>query len=388
MKLSALGIINALGSSKNQVFKNACLGSQHGLKRTEDIVPEKKIYCGLVLEELPTIRDPIYDFRTNQLLLHAFTQIESEWIKLTEKYFASRIGIVLGTNNAGLEKFYLYTKPYFQYGLLSNDLKIKWLEEGAIAEFLQDITKAKGPFYVVSTACSSSAKVFSTARNLINSDVCDAVLVGGADDLCVMTVRGFDALGAYSSGISNPSSENRDGINIGEGAALFIMEKDCDEIQILGIGESSDAYHITSPDPAGTGVKKSMVSALEDALLIAEDISYINLHGTGTFQNDLMENKAVAEIFGNKVICASTKALTGHLLGAAGVTEIALCWLMMSEEFNKNHVVIPHIYDGNDIENPLNFARLNHYKKVKCCLSNSFAFGGNNASVIVGKRDV
>ncbi len=388
MKLSALGIINALGSSKNEVFKNACLGSQHGLKIAEDIIPEKKIYCGFVLEELPAIQDQIYDFRTNQLLLHTFTQIESEWIKLTAKYFSSRIGIVLGTNNTGLEKFYLYTKPYFQCGQINNDLKIKWLEEGAIAEFLRDVTKSKGPFYVISTACSSSAKIFSTARNLINSDVCDAVLVGGADDLCVMTVRGFDALGAYSSGISNPSSKNRDGINIGEGAALFIMEKGHDGIEIFGIGESSDAYHITSPDPTGTGVKKSMVSALEDASLVPTDISYINLHGTGTFQNDLMENKIVSEIFGNNVICASTKALTGHLLGTAGVTEIALCWLMMSEEFNKNHAIIPHIYDGNDIEDPLNFAKLNHYKKIQYCLSNSFAFGGNNVSVIVGKRDV
>ncbi|MDR0677948.1 MAG: beta-ketoacyl-ACP synthase [Holosporaceae bacterium] len=387
MKLSALGIINALGSSKSEVWAGACVGDQCGLKKISNLIPEKSAYFGVVSQELPPVKDPAYDFRTNQLLLHCFYQIEDEWIKLTSKYDLQRIGIVVGSNNTGLEKFDAHIKSYFQSQKISDNLRIKWLEEGAPAEFLQTITRIQGIAYTVSTACSSGAKIFASARNLIDSGVCDAVLVGGADDLCAFTIRGFNALEAYSSGITNPFSENRDGINIGEGAAIFIMEKHHGGIEILGVGESSDAYHVTSPDPSGAGAKKSMESALSDASLVPQDISYINLHGTGTFHNDLMESSAVKEVFGSNPACASTKSLTGHLLGAAGVTEIALCWLMMSD-LNEHHLLIPHIYDGKDMKDPLTFAKSGQRRKIKYCLSNSFAFGGSNASVIIGTSDV
>jgi 3-oxoacyl-[acyl-carrier-protein] synthase-1 len=350
------------------------------------LIAEKSAYFGAVSRELPPIKDPDYDFRTNQLLLHCFYQIEDEWIKLTSKYDLQRIGIVLGSNNTGLEKFDTHIKSYFESKKIDDNLRIKWLEEGAPAEFLRTITGISGIAYTVSTACSSGAKIFASARNLIDSDVCDAVLVGGADDLCAFTIRGFNALEAYSSGITNPFSENRDGMNIGEGAAIFIMEKGRGGIEVLGIGESSDAYHVTSPDPSGAGAKKSMQSALLDASMAPQDISYINLHGTGTLHNDSMESMAVREIFGGYPICASTKPLTGHLLGAAGATEIALCWLMMSD-LNESHLLIPHIYDGQDMEYPLTFAKPGQCKKIKSCLSNSFAFGGSNASVIIGTND-
>ncbi|MDR1983037.1 MAG: beta-ketoacyl-ACP synthase [Holosporaceae bacterium] len=386
MKLSALGIINALGSSKSEVLRAACSSSQRGLKKIANLIPDREAYFGVVEQELPPIKNPTYDFRTNRLLLHCFYQIENEWIELTSKYAPHRIGIILGSNNTGLEKFDTHIKSYFQSKKMSADLKIKWLEEGAPTEFLQTVAKTEGIAYTVSTACSSGAKVFATARNLINSDLCDAVLVGGTDDLCAFTIRGFNALGAYSSGITNPFSKNRDGINIGEGAALFIMEKNREGIEILGIGESSDAYHVTSPDPLGTGAKQSMQAAISDASLNPLDISYINLHGTGTFHNDSMESAAVKEIFGNDPICASTKSLTGHLLGAAGTTEVALCWLMLSN-LNEDRLLIPHIYDGDDMEDPLTFAKSGQCKKIKYCLSNSFAFGGSNASVIIGTND-
>jgi 3-oxoacyl-[acyl-carrier-protein] synthase-1 len=387
MKLSALGIINALGASKSEVFKNACLGVQSGLKIRDDLIPGRRIYFGVVSEELPTIKESIYNARVNMLLLHCFLRIEDEWIRLTSKYQLSRIGIVLGSNNIGLENFDSEIKPYFQGEKTDKKPEISRLEGGFPVEFLKKITKVEGPAYAISTACSSGAKVFGAAKNLIDSGVCDAVLVGGSDELCSFTVRGFHALEAYSPGITNPFSKNRDGINMGEGAALFIMEKGRGEIEISGVGESSDAHRITSPDPSGAGAKKSMLSALRNASLEPKDISYINLHGTGTFQNDSAECAAVREVFGNEAICASTKPLTGHLLGAAGATEVALCWLMMSEQ-NKNHLLIPHIYDGDDMEHPLTLAKPGQQKKVRYCLSNSFAFGGSNASVIIGAGDV
>lgn len=386
MKLSALGIINAIGDSKTKVFKNACCGDQSGLKKIPNIL-NKVAYFGLVSQDLPEIQNDIYDFRANRLLLHCFFQIENEWTKLTSKYSLSRIGIVVGSNNTGLQRFDNFIKDYFQSEKVYGSPNIKWLEEGTLAEFLQNVTKTTSVAYTVSTACSSGAKIFATARNLIDADICDAVLVGAADDLCTFSIRGFNALEAYSAGITNPFSRNRDGINIGEGAALFILERGIGEIELLGVGESSDAYHITSPDPSGYGAKLSILAALRDAKLIPDDISYINLHGTGTILNDAMECIAVREIFGKNIECASTKSLTGHLLGAAGTTEVALCWLMLSDLNDKN-LLIPHIYDGCDIEDPLTFAKKNQYKRTKYCLSNSFAFGGSNAAVIVGTNDV
>jgi 3-oxoacyl-[acyl-carrier-protein] synthase-1 len=378
MKISVLGMINALGSSKIEILKNACSGNQFGIKMV-GAIHGKRVYLGTVSEKLPHIEDSAYNFRTNQLLLHCFNQIEDEWTNLTSKYSSSRIGVVLGSNNTGLEKLSLFS---------SNDFaNIKWIEEGTPAEFLQKIGKIGGVTYTVSTACSSGAKIFATARNLICNDVCDAVLLGGANDLHPIMIGGFDALGAYSKKITNPFSKNRDGINIGEGAVLLVVEKGEGGIEVLGVGESSDAYQSTAPDLSGAGAKAAMRAALRESKLLLKDISYINLHGTGTMQNDLMEGAAVLETFGHGVVCASTKPLTGHLLGTAGATEIALCWLMMSD-LNEDSLLIPHIYDGEDMENPLIFAKPNQRQMVKYCLSNSFAFYGSNASVIIGKKYV
>lgn len=383
MILSALGIINNLGDSKENVLFNAISGNQDKLIENH-LFPDKTIYTGDVTSELPSIINETYNFRANQLLLHCFYQIETGWSTITSKYKLSRIGIVLGSNNAGIEKFENYFGDYFINGVLPKKLKTEWLENGTLVDFLKEVTKAKGPGYGISTACSSSAKAFAVARNFIEQDICDAVLVGGVDDLCSFTIRGFNALGAYSKGKTNPFSRNRDGINIGEGAALFIMEKGNDGIKLMGIGESSDAYHITSPDPNGKGAILSMKRALADAQLDSEEIDYINLHGTGTFHNDLAETKAVNEVFPDKhVVCASTKSLTGHLLGAAGAVEAGFCWLMLSD-YNRDGKLIPHIYDGIDMENPLNFVQKDSSKSIRYCLSNSFAFGGSNATIILG----
>ena len=376
MILSALGVINNLGDSKRSVFDDAVSGNQDKL-RENPLFSGK--YTGNVTVELPRIEDEKYNFRTNQLLLHCFYQIESEWIRISSEYSLSRIGVIIGSNNTGME-----TALDKVDKVPLEKFRNEWLEAGAPADFLKEVSKASGPGYGISAACSSSAKAFAAARNFIEKDVCDAVLVGGTDDLFSPTIRGFGALGAYSKGKTNPFSQNRDGINIGEGAALFIMEKKGDGVKLIGVGESSDAYHITSPDPEGRGAILSMRRALEDAKLKSDQIDYINLHGTGTFQNDLMETKAVNEVFPDKhVLCASTKSLTGHLLGAAGAVESAFCWLMLSD-YNSDHQLIPHIYDGVDMENPLNFAKKGTSKPIKYCLSNSFAFGGSNASVILG----
>jgi 3-oxoacyl-[acyl-carrier-protein] synthase-1 len=222
------------------------------------------------------------------------------------------------------------------------------------------------------------------------NDFCDAVIAGGADSLSRLTVRGFQSLESISRGISNPLSINRDGINIGEGACLMLVSKEPSAIGLLGAGASSDAHHISAPDPEGRGARDAMLRALADAAVAADAVDYINLHGTGTPLNDSMESRAVTEVFGSAVPCSSTKPLTGHTLGAAGAIELGFCWLMLSDA-NTAWALPPHCWDGQvDPElRQLEIVGQGHRAttRPKVCLSNSFAFGGNNASLLIGRFD-
>ena len=254
-----------------------------------------------------------------------------------------------------------------------------------LADFIADDIGVQGPVFTISTACSSSAKAFVTAKELIVSGVIDAAIVGGVDSLCGMTVNGFSALDSTSASLCQPSSNNRDGINLGEAAALCILRKDKGQIKLLGCGESSDAHHMSAPHPEGEGAITAMKQAILAAELASSDIDYINLHGTATKKNDAMEAIAVNKVFGHLTPCSSVKGMIGHTLGAAGATEIGLCWLMMQ---NDNRTYIPHCWDGvidNDVPE-LALTKVGQYSssKINNCLSNSFAFGGNNVSIIIG----
>ncbi|MBT5457178.1 MAG: beta-ketoacyl-[acyl-carrier-protein] synthase II, partial [Rhodospirillaceae bacterium] len=246
-----------------------------------------------------------------------------------------------------------------------------------------------GPAFCVTTACSSSAKVFASARRLIDSGICDAAVVGGADSLCQMTLNGFGALEALSRGLCNPFSANRDGINIGEGAAAFLMTPEPGPVTLLGVGETSDAHHISAPDPEGTGAIAAMAQALDDAGLTPDTIAYINAHGTGTALNDVMEARAIASMFPPGTPCSSTKAMTGHMLGAAGACEAAFLWLTLNPEFNPG-LLPPHLWDGAadpDLP-PVNLVPTGMAEpltETTAMLSNSFAFGGSNASLVLGR---
>jgi 3-oxoacyl-[acyl-carrier-protein] synthase-1 len=217
--------------------------------------------------------------------------------------------------------------------------------------------------------------------------LCDAVLVGGVDTLCRLTIEGFSALESTSTDIANPMSRNRRGINIGEGAALFTLTREPGRIALLGIGETSDAYHISAPDPTGRGAEAAMRAALVDAGLEPESIDYLNLHATATEKNDEMESRAVSRVFPAGVLCSGTKPLTGHLLGAAGATELAFCWLALEDEHKR---LPPHVWDGA-FDPSLPALRLvspgERFSQTpsRRCMSNSFAFGGSNVSVIVGE---
>lgn len=216
------------------------------------------------------------------------------------------------------------------------------------------------------------------------------VIAGGVDSLAAMTLNGFDALESMSDGLCNPFGRDRDGINIGEGAAIFVMSKTPAAISLAGCGETSDAHHISAPHPDGAGAIAAMAKALQDADVAASDIDYINLHGTATEQNDRMEAKAVFSVFGSEAPCSSTKRLTGHTLGAAGAIEAGLCWLALTEQT----ALPPHRWDGNG-DTELQPIQLTNGSLQQCenvqqpprlALSNSFAFGGNNISLIFERQ--
>ncbi len=388
--LSALGIINALGNGKEEVLQN--YGSQTGIVTRSDLLPGADVIVGAVDAELPVIDKRFADFncRNNRLLLAACQQIAVEIQQLITQLSKERIAVILGSSTSGILEGEYALQERLKTGVFPVQYHYKQQEIGSVAEFLAQYLGLTNIAITISTACSSSAKAFASARNFIEAGICDAALVGGVDTLCRLTVNGFSVLESISPSICNPFSRNRNGITIGEGAALFILTKERSAIELCGIGESSDAYHISAPHPQGIGAQAAMQMALLDAGLSPQQISYVNLHGTGTIQNDRMESIAMQKVFADGVACSSSKPLTGHTLGAAGATEIGLCWLTLSE-LNNKHILPPHLWDG---EADANIPRLalaesgSRLENVENCylMSNSYAFGGNNVSAVIGRN--
>jgi len=371
--LSCVGCVCALGTSLPEICKN--IPNAHLGKRDTGSL---QVPFGAV--DIPrTNRMRCYD-----LLDKTLEQIQQDIDEVKNAYPKERLGIVLGSSNTGIHEAQEHINRWLREGQCPSEFSFDEIELGSPAVYLKKKVGFLGPAYVVSTACSSSAKAFISARNLLNADICDVVLVGGVDSCCDFALNGFNALEALSHQQSLPFSKNRQGINLGEGAALFLMKKGDAGIVLAGAGESSDGYHLTHPDPDGAGALLSMQDALNDARIDASQVDYINLHGTGTQANDAMESKAVFKLFGRNVLCASTKPLTGHALGASGALEVALSWLMLKENF-----IIPHFYDGKfdpELE-PITLATGEENTTIHTILSNSFAFGGSNASIILTRED-
>jgi 3-oxoacyl-[acyl-carrier-protein] synthase I len=388
--LSALGIVSSLGVDKSTTAKSLFSGDPDLFVVRRDLLLDKDIHVGAVTATLPELPQELlsYRCRNNQLMLAALIQIRDEIELLQNKVDPDRIAIVLGTSTSGIAETEIAFEHYVRSGDWPKNFDYRQHEAGGLAEFTARYLGLSGPAYTIATACSSSAKVFASARRLIASGICDAAIIGGSDSLCQMTVNGFNALEALSLERCVPFSANRAGINIGEGAAAFIMTRDEAGVNLLGVGETTDGYHISAPDPSGDGAVAAMKQALADASLSPEDIAYINLHGTGTVLNDVMEGKAVSSVFPPDTPCSSTKAMTGHMLGAAGAVEAAILWLSLNSGYNPG-VLAPHLWDGvQDPEIPvLNLVEPGAEFQMgtkTAMLSNSFAFGGNNASLVLG----
>ena len=261
--------------------------------------------------------------RNNQLLLEATLQIRPDIDSAIQTYGRDRIGVVLGTSTSGIDEASQGLAHYLREKQFPAEYDYQQQELGAPANFLAEWLQLSGPAYVISTACTSSARALMSAQRLLDLGICDAVLCGGVDTLCKLTLNGFSALEAVSEQRCNPFSVNRNGINIGEAAVLFLMTRragDSQPIALLGSGASSDAHHISAPEPTGRGALQAMRKALSRANLQPEQIAYLNLHGTATQHNDAMESQAVATLFPAGVPCSSSKPMTGHTLGAAAVS--------------------------------------------------------------------
>lgn len=388
--LNHLGIICAAGNSREEVWRRVFESAQSGIVPTERYSPGRVLPLGCVDTPLPAIDHlPLHErSRNNQLALAALAQIRNEVDAAIARFGANRVGIVIGTSTSGIAEGEAALREYASSGKLPEKYHYGQQELGSPATMLASMLGTSGPAYVHSTACASSSKAMASAARLLNMGICDAVVCGGVDSLCAFTVAGFAALESVSGVRCNPLSANRKGINIGEGAALFLMTREPAAVSLRGWGESSDAHHMSAPDPAGTGATSAMEKALARAGIAPAQIDYINLHGTATQQNDAMESRAVHRLFGNAVAVSSTKAFTGHALGAAGAIEAALCWLAMQDD-NADGLLPPHLWDGvRDAALPeLNAiapgTRLG--RRVSWALSNSFAFGGANAALVFGR---
>ena len=385
---------SAIGRGLNQTL-DSLQGQRSGLAPCQFETVRLDTYVGEVRgvdeERLsPTLRE--FDCRNNRLAQLGLNQdgFAAAVEQLASRWGRHRVGVFLGTSTSGILETEL---AYRQRDPVTGALPAGFHYRGAhnsfsVADFARHHLRLEGPAVVVSSACSSSAKVFGSARRMMDAGLIDAALVGGVDSLCLTTLYGFHSLQLVSARPCRPFDPGRDGISIGEAAAFALVERapgslDPNAVMFLGIGESSDAYHMSSPHPEGKGAQAAMLQALHTAGLQPSDIDYINAHGTGTPSNDSAEGRAVATVLGSAIPCSSTKGATGHALGAAGALEAVICALALQ------HGVMPAGLNTDAVDPSLGVSYLlaNRRQKVSRVMSNSFGFGGSNCSLILGRAD-
>jgi len=327
-----------------------------------------------------------FDCRNNRLALLGLAQdgFADAVADARERHGPDRIGVFMGTSTSGILQTELAYRRRGAEGSLPSDFHYPTTHNSfSLAWFVQSCLGLDGPAAVISTACSSSAKAFGNAARMMAAGLCDAAVVGGVDSLCLTTLYGFGSLGLLSREPCRPFDAQRSGISIGEGAGFALLEKKPrpGAVRLLGVGESSDAYHMSSPHPEGLGAQLAMRGALSSAGLAAGDIDYVNLHGTGTQSNDDIEGLAVHALFGDRVPCSSTKGWTGHTLGACGAIEAIVCALALREGF------LPGSANTRTVDPALriNYLVQNQEADPGVVMSNAFGFGGTNCSLVLGR---
>ena len=382
--LTACTAVSALG--QGAAAHRAALLNQQGGLRPNDFDPSTGGWIGRVdgIED-HALPGPLahYDCRNNRLADMALRAdgFMDHVAAASARHGPGRIAVVLGTSTSGITAAEDAYRSRVGEGPLPTGFDYAHTQDlYSVAAFVRDALALRGPAFVVSTACASSARCFMDAAQLIAAGIVDAAVVGGADSLCRMTLHGFAALELISPTPCRPCDGARTGISIGEAAGFALLERDGDGIALLGAGASSDGYHMSSPHPEGAGAIAAMRQALAAAGLGPEGIDWINLHGTGTRANDAMEDQAVHGVFGDTAPCSSTKGWTGHTLGACGILEALIARECMAEG------VIPGCL-GIDAPDPSFRARVAvgiERRPLRRVMSNAFGFGGINCSLIFG----
>ena len=378
-----------LGTDKRTVWNALCRGVRPKFARM-NFCGKERLVASVPEEYFSPVVIPDFDTRVNRLAECALQKLEGPVRNLVSEFGADRVGVFIGSSDNGAEESLRALECLQKNGAFPPHFTLKKQQANFVAEYVAERFGILGPVFTHSSACASSASVFASAENWIASGLCDAAIVGGVDVVSKTVVLGFDSLEAVSPHPTNPFSRNRSGLTIGEGAAFLIVSAKGENspYKLIGLGESSDADHLTAPRADGMGATLAMEKALSDAGILPSDVDYVNLHGTGTELNDAMESVAVHRIFGDGTRASSTKGMTGHTLGAAGALEAAFSLLALSNE-NAERLLPVHVFDGvrDEALPQIHLAGLGEKAtRLKICMSNSFGFGGCNVSLIFSRN--
>jgi len=381
--LTAWSAVSGLGAGVEATVERLREG-RHALVPCPVEVPFETV-CGVLPEALPAppASCSAHDTRLARAALLGYEGVAGEVARAVGRWGADRVALIVSTSTGGIAKT---ERAYFAYrdaGSLPGDYDYDAQHPfDAFTDVLAAVSGISGPRYVVSTACSSSGKVFASARRLLDAGVVDAALVGGVDTLCLTTLRGFHSLGVLSPVPCRPFGRDRPGMNIGEGAGFVLLEREGDaRACLLGVGESSDAFHMSAPHPEGRGALAAMGAALAQAGLGPGDVDHVNAHGTGTAANDVAEALAISQLFGDDLPVVSTKGYTGHTLGAGGAVEAVIALECLLRGF------VPPSAGATPLDPEVSIRVVTEplEQPLSTVLSNSFAFGGNNVSVLFGR---
>ncbi len=382
--INAFSICSRLGMNREETLQSLNSKSPPRPDRVEELAGGLTTMVAPLSGALPS--DLSSETRTNQITGYLLREMKQAIADTLAKHGADRVAGVIGTSTTGVEEAIGPLGQRVEKGVWAEGFEFSRQELGDTARYLQEQVGFTGPCHTVSTACTSGAKALAAAARFIHSGIADAVICGGVDSLSRLTTNGFSALDSVSPHACAPFSKNRCGINIGEGGALFIVSKHEGPWKLTGWGESSDAYHMSSPEPTGAGAELALKEAFERASISASDIDFVHMHGTATPLNDAMESTLVNRVFGTHTPCASSKGMTGHTLGAAGALQAAINMIALDAQ-----ILPPHVYDGQRDESlaQINLAPLQGKpeKPMRRMLSASYAFGGSNIAVIIEKTN-
>jgi len=385
--ITAYSTLHAAGADNHESWQ-AMLSGRSGLR------PNTLPWCDLptwigevgAAEDAPLPAElKTWDCRTHRLAWVALqrNQFPDAVSRAVERYGASRVGLIMGSSTAGIRSTEIAYKTWRSRAPWPEDFAYRHTHSlDALSRFTAELLGLEGPMVTISTACSSSAKVFAMAQRWIDCGLIDAAVVGGVDSLCLTTLLGFNALQLLSSEICRPFDSARTGISIGEAAGFALLDRQSSVVDLVGCGESSDAWHMSAPHPDGLGAQAAMLHALDAANLKPQDIGYVNAHGTATLANDRAEAAATRAVFGpGAVPISSTKGVTGHTLGAAGITDAIVVVQALEQQ------TMPPSANLRELDSRLELDVVTQARdgELRYAMSNSFGFGGTNCSLIFGR---